>query len=343
MYRKTINSDGELGQILDIYNEITGRNRTVEQHRWEWFESPYENDSFVITKKDGEIIGHHGILSIEFHYQNKVIRVGKTENTIAKKGFGPAYPKNEMMMFKEYSKEYDVLITTAARGVIKKIREKLNYYKFARFITFIAVIDFSFFESRVNNKFLKESIKIIAKPVNLFLGRAKVNQDFSYEYKLLEEKDLQEIAGLYNSIKGSIKFSQVRTVEFLKYRCLKNPYSQFQLLKVYKDSEIIGIAIYQMINEKLIIEDVLSVKNNDISNVLNGVVSHAKKSKLAKIVVFSTMENSILDQPYDGFFRKKNRPEASDIMVNKLSDESVLSDLTVENIYFTRLSMEGVI
>ncbi len=42
----------------------------------------------MIVKNDGGIIGHHGILTIEFNHSNKVFKVGKTENTIAKKGFG---------------------------------------------------------------------------------------------------------------------------------------------------------------------------------------------------------------------------------------------------------------
>jgi len=338
-----VDSDLELNQILGIYNEITGRNRTIKQHRWEWFSSPYENKSYVMTKKNGEIIGHHGILSIEFNYQSQTIKIGKTENTIAKKGFGPAYPKNEMAMFREYSKEYDVLITTSARGVIKKIREKLNYAKFARSITFVSLIDFSFFASRVRNKFLKHSIIVFLKTVNFFLGRVKTNKTFSYVFKPLEEQDLQEIAGLYNTIKDNLKFSQVRTAEFLRYRCLNNPYSKFQLLKVYNKSRIIGLAVYQVVDERLIIEDILSVENDHLTDVLSAIVSHAKRDKLAKIIVFSTLEGSLLDQKYTGFYRKKSKPEAADIMVNKLSSKTVLSDLTVENMYFTRLSYEGVI
>jgi len=31
MYRQTVDSDLELSQILGIYNEITGRNRTIRK------------------------------------------------------------------------------------------------------------------------------------------------------------------------------------------------------------------------------------------------------------------------------------------------------------------------
>jgi hypothetical protein len=342
VYRKTIDSDGELEQIVDIYNEITGRSRTISQQRWEWFESPYENHSYVVIKKSGEIIGHHGLLSIVLHYQGQNIKVGKTENTIAKKGFGAAYVRNEMEMFREYSKEYDILITTAARGVTKKIRQKLNYVRFARMVTFISVVDFSFLASRVKNKSLKRLIKLVAKPVNLLLGRTKHNRGISYEYKPLKELDLQMIVDFYDSIKGSIKFSQVRTVEFLKYRCLSNPYSHFQLLKMRKSGEIIGIAIYQIMDEKIVIEDVMGIESKNISMVLSGLVSHAKKEKLAEVIVFSTLENSLLDRPYQSFYRKKSKLEAPEVMINKLSNNVGLDGLTVDKMYFTRLLNEGI-
>ncbi|MCP4552059.1 MAG: hypothetical protein GY834_08500 [Bacteroidetes bacterium] len=120
MYRQTKNNCRELQSIVDIYNEISNRDRTVELHRWEWFLSPYMNKSYVIVGDKGNVIGHHGLLTITLNYGSKIYQAGKTENIIMKKGRGALYFRNEIEMNKEYGSEYDVLITTAARGVIRK-------------------------------------------------------------------------------------------------------------------------------------------------------------------------------------------------------------------------------
>lgn len=343
MYRKTIDSDGELEQIVDIYNETTGRRRTISQHRWEWFASPYENNSYVVIKKSGEIIGHHGLLSIELHYKGQNIEVGKTENTITKKGFGAAYVRSEIEMFREYSKKYDILMTTAAWGVTKKIREKLGYTFFAKNIVYFAIVDFSILASKFKSSFVKNIIKLIARPANVFLISRKTTEDTFYEVKKLEEVDLQNLSEFYYQVKDDFGISQLRTTQFLKYRFIGNPYSDFHLVNFYNDDIFIGYVIYQIHDDRLFVEDILVLKEYSVSDVLSKIFNHVKKNKLANIILFSTLENSLLDRGYKGFFRKKGRDKAPCVMINKLESQTLSNEFTVENFYFTRLTNEGVI
>ena len=54
MYRETLNNKKDIISIINIYNDTTGKNRTVEQHQWEWFSSPNKNLSYAITTNENE-------------------------------------------------------------------------------------------------------------------------------------------------------------------------------------------------------------------------------------------------------------------------------------------------
>lgn len=343
MYRSTKNDSKELQQIVDIYNSITGRNRTVEQHRWEWFKSPYENKSYVMVKGENEIIGHHGILTIELNHNGKVYRAGKTENTIAKKGFGAAYPKNEMAMFKEYSSEYDLLITTAAWGVTKRLREKIGYKFFAKNLTLFRVIDASILASRFNNAFMKGAINLMAKPVNLLMRLKLKKYGLDLKLKDLDYNDLESIEDYYDKCKVNLGFTQIRNRAFLEYRFLNNPYSNFSLATISEQDQLKGYVVFQVQDENLFVEDVLSSTVKDVRLIMDAFVSLVNKHRLAKVVIFTTLENSLLDQSYRGFFRRRSKDESPCVMYNVISSDKGLEDIKVDNMYFTRLTNEGVL
>ncbi len=185
MYRNTNNNVSDLTSICNIYNDITGRSRTKELHEWEWFKSPYKNKSYVILDKEEKILGHHGILSIKLNYKNSTYNTGKTENTIMIKGHGPLYFKNEMAMHKEYIDDYDILITTTAHGVTKKIREKLGYKVFGTYVTFIRIVDFKFLSQKTRNTTLKTIINTLSPLLNIFLLKSKISKIYKEKKMIL--------------------------------------------------------------------------------------------------------------------------------------------------------------
>jgi len=341
VYKKVDKNSKDIIAITEIYNKTTGRNRTFDQHQWEWFGSPYENLSYIISNKN-EVIGHHGILSVELSYKNKRYKMGKTENTIIKKGFGAVYPKHEMAMFKEYVAQYDVLMTTAAWGVTRRIREKLGYKPFARYVSYVAVIDVSYISTKVNNRVVKILIKLISPFVNLFISKKKKNTKCTHKFKKLDIEDLNLISGLYEEVKSEFGFMQTRSYEFLKYRYLDNLYLDFFVMYEYEGESIIGAVIYTLMGEELIIEDVLVKNETLVQGVFNALYNHVLNNKLAKVITFSTLINSILDKKYKHFYRREANEGSSIVMVRDNMKCGRGLGLTAENLYFTRLTNEGV-
>lgn len=343
MYRHTINNKEDIETIVNIYNNITGRSRTVELHRWEWFESPFENKSYVIINKDGDILGHHGILSVKLNYKGKTYSTGKTENTIMKKGYGPLYFKNEMAMHNEYISNYDILITTTAHGVTKKIREKLGYKVFSNYVSYIKIVDFNALTFKIKNKVISRSINIFAPIVNVFLFKSKTNNKLIEKIASLQYADLEEIEIFYNRLKNDLHFSQERSRVFLEYRVLNNPYNEYFLLKLYSNNKLSGYVMYSVSDKKLQIEDILFEEKYIFQELLNRLYNHTKENKLAYTISFLTLENSILDKKPNGYLRKVHNNKGSNkfMLKNNIIDENK-DELKVENFYLTKLFTEGI-
>ena len=342
MYKETKNKESDLKAIVDIYNEITGRKRTTELHKWEWFTSPYKNKSYVIVDNKNNPIGHHGLLTIKLNFKGLEYNVGKTENTIMKKAQGPLYYKNELAMHKEYLPEFDVLMTTSAWGVIRRIREKLGYECFANYVTYLSLINFSFVLKRLRSKFIIGLLSGALPFVNLLLFNKSIDKEFIHKIKPLNEVLLEKIEGLYNSVKDKYGFMQIRSADYLRYRFLDNPYSTFEVLLLYKNNNLVGVLIYSVYENRLIVEDVLFEKQQQLQEMLNRICNHARKNKLAEVVVFTTLKNSILDIKYKHFVRRNPGEDSFVAMIkNNIKDEHK-KELKVENFYFTNLTAEGI-
>ena len=342
MYRLIKNSNKDIQQVVDIYNQITGKNRTVSQHKWEWFCSPYKNLSYIIQKNNGEIIGHHGLLRVDISYQEKKYKMAKTENTFIKEGYGPLYPKNEMAMHKEYLPEFDVLMTTAAQGVTRRIREKLGYEYFADYVTHLSLIDFSFLLSRFRNKVIIALLRSVLPSVNLLFSNKSVNNEFEHKVEPLNGIHLEKIEDLYSSVKHKYGFMQTRSTDYLRYRLLNNPYLTFDVLLLYKKNDLVGVLIFSVYQNKLTVEDVLFREKQQLQEMLNRLCNHARKNKLANLVVFTTLKNSILDNKYKYFIRRRAGEGSSVVMIKNNIKDEFKKELNVKNFYFTGLTTEGV-
>ena len=341
MYRVTNNNQSDLGQIVDIYNHITGRNRTVALHRWEWFESPYENKSYVIIDKDDNVLGHHGILTIGIDYKDKQYIAGKTENTIMKKEYGPLYFKNEKEMHAEYSENYDILITTSAIEITKKIRSKLGYTVFSEPVTYIKIVDTKIILEKIRNQFLKKTFNIFFPLMNIFLWSKKVNNTLEAKIHPILNQDIKEIQKFYEKIKEKFGFIQRREANFLQYRILDNPYNTFSILKLYDQDDLKGYLVFYRKNDKIYIEDILFENEQYKSELLNHLFNYVKRKKIGTAIVLVTLVDSILDKPLKGYFRR-TVPNTSYFMIKNNIEQKEKDDFIIQNFYFTKLMTEGI-
>lgn len=126
--------EGDAVTINTLYFDVTGRSRTIEQHAWQWLQSPAgESEMWLIEAEleDGStrLVGHHGVMAEEFSYHGKDIRVGKTENTMVLPDFREKilYPRFEKSFLKEYEKNFHALFSTTGPTAAIRLREAMGY------------------------------------------------------------------------------------------------------------------------------------------------------------------------------------------------------------------------
>jgi hypothetical protein len=126
--------DGDAPAINELYYQVTGRRRTVQQHAWQWLESPAgESEMWLIQAEleDGslKLIGHHGVMAEEFSHRGAPIRVGKTENTMVLPEFRDKilYPRFEKTFLKQYEGKFHALFSTTGPEPAIRLREAMGY------------------------------------------------------------------------------------------------------------------------------------------------------------------------------------------------------------------------
>ena len=100
--------------IVALYNRITGRCRTVAQHRWEWLCAQEGVDSIwvLLDSDSSEIVGHHGLIPVNMEYFGSALVAGKKQKTpsLMKNIWGPVY------------------ISCMRSGFIKKQKKNLTFF-----------------------------------------------------------------------------------------------------------------------------------------------------------------------------------------------------------------------
>lgn len=338
MFRETLKED--IPEIVDLYNVITDRGRSAADHYWEWFESPYQNKTYIILKKDGTFVGHHGVLSLDLLHKDKVIRVGKTENTIIKKEYGAMYLKSEKAMLKEYKDSYELMTTTMADEKTTKLRKMLGYKVFSDFNYYYKILDYGVLSDKFfKGSFLFPIVNAFSKITGLFSFKKKIKASYSIDSGDLADADLPAIEELFRKVRIDDLFYQDRKVDFLKYRLLKNPYRKYEAVRLFKDKQLQGIIIYSIIDKVASIEDILYRDEEALRQSVNGLYNTLIERKNVYYIDFVVLKDSYLDKvKLPGFF-KKNPKKNSNFMV-RFGNTGLGFD--IERFYMTRLYMEGI-
>lgn len=335
-------TEKHIAEIIKIYNNITGRNRTYDQHNWEWFKSPDKNNSYVIVNENRGVLGHHGILTVKLYKNGEVLKLGKTENTIIKKGFGALYFKHEKQMFKEYVKDYDILISTAVNGVTERIREKLGYKPFSKYVVRVRVVNIIGIQRFIKSSTLRSLLRAVSPFLNFLIRNQSIDNSFSQiQIQAINIKHLESFENLYEKVKGKIGISQVRTLAYLKHRFLENPYKETYIfqLKVKDTNELAGAILFYIHKDTAYIEDLLFLGDDVFRNLISAFFNSLKQQKLAHLIFIRLLDGSMLsNKTWNGYLAKKQKKDT--FCVNLLAEKT---NFSLDKFYFTPLLNEGII
>lgn len=128
-YRK-----GDEEKINNLYFQVTGRRRSIDQFRWQWLDAPggqgeiwlieYEN-----SNGDLLLVGHHGVMPLRFSAGNVNLMFGKTENTMVLPEYRKKilYTRFEQRFLKQYEPRFNATFSTMGPSAAIRLREALGY------------------------------------------------------------------------------------------------------------------------------------------------------------------------------------------------------------------------
>ena len=367
--------------IVKLYNKITGRCRTAEQHRWEWLDTPQGIGSiWVITESEsGNIVGHHGLTPIKADYFGQNLLLGKTENTILhQKYLGTGiYFIHEKKFLQEAMKRFDLLYTTFAHGTPGKIRRKLGYKAVGKYLTYIRATRNMYLkktmDSLIQRKIANSALNIFCKyishifsyPLMIFFSKwGKIDKSITFE--VVEDIDTidSEIDQFCDRNKGKFGITINRTSKYLKWRIFKNPNVKYKFLLARKFGKLVGYVITKSsatdVN-KCEIVDLVCEQNNEIifNTILKATVRRLMETKV-HAVSFTTLDsNNFLNrrlikngflpvQKIAAFVRKHLTSDISceeSVLLVKVINKNI-SSIKIYNPacwYYTDLFSEGII
>ena len=117
-YRFRPYEPGDADSINNLYFEITGNSRTLDQFEWQWLNAPGGcGEIWLIEAVDAsgasQLIGHHGIMPIRFTRGDEDLLFGKTENTMLLPAYRDKilYPRFEKRFAEHYEGRFDALFS----------------------------------------------------------------------------------------------------------------------------------------------------------------------------------------------------------------------------------------
>lgn len=123
---------GDVGDIKQLYEHVTGCTRSREQYLWQWHQSPSgSGDIWLIhdSEDDHKLIGNHGVMPIRFTRGNTNLLFGKIENTMVLPEYREKilYPRFELKFKRDYENRYDALFSTMGPSPAIRVRKAMGY------------------------------------------------------------------------------------------------------------------------------------------------------------------------------------------------------------------------
>lgn len=371
--------DGDETQIVNLYNKITGRNRTVSQHQWEWLKPPEGQGSMWVIedKATNEIVGHHGLIPIRIIYNGQSLRMGKTENTIIHPNLlgNGIYFLYEKKFFAESSKKFDILATTSGHGAPGKIRKRLQYKPVSNYEIYFTLCSRKNICKALKNiltsqrrlRFVRSPISYIAGVLSFFCSpifRSKKNQvdniKLSYILSINDYKDMIDQFWGENADQFGITIE--RSSDFLKWRIFENPNIEYTFLAAEQEKKLVGYAILKKSKGQFnygVIEDIVAKNcNQAIYLALLCEVKNFFNLEQCAAIIFPTLKsNRVLETAFKNagykssnlifklskLFLKRKIPDNAEFLVNKIKCDLNETDLLdPSKWYFTGLFFEGI-
>jgi hypothetical protein len=266
-YRSRSYRRGDEAELVRLYNLVTGRSRTLEQHNWEWLENPAGRDSMWVIEdaESGEIIGHHGLIPMRLNFFDRSIPAGKTENTMVHPGHRGrvGYFAFEKTFHDLAREKFDLLFTNLSYGKPLRIRMKLGYEQTGFYANYVKIsskeklerIAVGRVERTVRSRTVRDLLAWLMRLLAPLVQRLAFGKNIDPENELSLERveEIEEVSGeldrLWERSKSQFGITIQRDAHFLKWRVFDNPHVDYDFLVARKNGKLIGYVAYEQVRK----------------------------------------------------------------------------------------------
>ena len=367
--------EGDEEAIVDLYNLITGRCRTVPQHRWEWIQPPEGQGSMWVIEHEDEtgrkLVGHHGLIPVRMSYCGTPILAGMTENTMLHPDYRKKilYPRYEASFLEEARQRFDLVHTRSGFGVLRKIRESLGYQAVGEYANYVRIIGTrsahepvtAYLRGKLGNNLVSGVAALAVRlllPILVLVGRLGARGAVDDSISVRQIDDVEPIAGeideFWEDNKKHFGISVYKNAAYLKWRLFDNPNITYRFSVARSDGELVGYVVTQKFAGNVTVVVDLHAKNNDeiiADTLLDDAVDQTKKDGGWAIASRTLLSDNFVNKMFRrngfrnvfGMMRALNKANDSAFLVNTLSDDldaDVVTDAA--KWYFMPILFEGI-
>lgn len=292
--------DGDAPAINELYFQVTGRHRTVEQHAWQWLHSPAgESEMWLIEveSEDGRktLIGHHGVMAEAFTYRGKPVRVGKTENTMVLPEYQEKllYPRFEKTFLNQYEGRFHALFSTTGPAPAIRLRQAMGYEARQRWIGFYVGSEPFLSIDLIQERYFRP---VGALPANMNANGATKLGAASVAWLNVQEPGF-DFDAFWARVSSNYGLTPARTRANLDWRFWSNPYLVHHTLKLNDPALGTAIAIISVrAGHVLHVDDLYCERPEQLGHFMALLSRWAADHAGQKTMVFETTTDGI------GFF-----------------------------------------
>ena len=232
--------DGDAKGINELYERITGNERTIEQFDWQWRMAPGGPAEIWLIEAvyEGgakELIGHHGVMPIRFSCGTQDLLFGKTENTMVLPEFRRKilYPRFERRFLSRYRPRFDALFSTLGPPAAIRQRKALGYEYPSKFVRFKIPTDrtsgIAYFGSRIGRIVNGRNRKAGKLPYGFNFERWQVSGSPELSLRILDDTSATQdpfFETFWSSVRENFGLTPRRDIEDLRWRFWNNPYKK---------------------------------------------------------------------------------------------------------------------
>lgn len=313
---------GDERHINKLYKLISGRDRTLEQYRWEWIDTWDGQGSIWLgfdqdREKDDQLVMQYSLIPTPFSVWGNSHLAGKTENCMSHpdlRGTGLYFP-HEQKYFEEAKNRFQIFFTTAgnvAKGAAGAVRRKLGYVAFDSWVEYFFLTDLQYARemmfSRPDNKsrLYAGMVKLFSYfmlyfAVAYFQTRTLKKTHFKMALFDINDAPLDKIEEMWNRNKELYGITVDRNRSYIAWRINQNPYFYYRYLTLYQDEKLVGYVIfYRTNNNNFRIEDILAEGKDDsiFMQLLSQMVLVGRREGVGAIVCSTLKGNKFLAEVF---------------------------------------------